>query len=771
MISVFLLTAMYYAPADAQSYAAEKQRENMLLDAVSDFAEGRYSMAEERLAPVIASDPDNDAAHYYMAMAKFMQEDYLDAEEEFEKAVALDSSNFWYRYRLAAVYAATGRQELTAEIYNGLLEDFPKKSELYYGLIDLYLSMGKMEEALSTLDQIDTVFGKSDISSITRFDILRNLGRIEEAYAVLEEYNREYSSPQVLAMLGDYQMSMYEDSVAMAYYDEALSLAPDYAPAMLGKAEVYRMTRKYDDYFRTLDIFMEDREIPSEGKCDYFKALVQHSDPNFLKIFQPRLDSVMTACLSAHPGDSSATALAGIYYYGTGREEKSKEYFRANADNWPESLGAAANYMEVLIYTGDWKELSSYTKLAYERFPEELRFLEMSTLADYNLKEYDDVIATCSRIISVAPQDSARVLAAYTTLGDVYYHLGEKSGYVQADAGAHEVVARVGEDAFQLMEKSDGRLHLCLLGQQDAVFGRAGPGAVVSHSFHGHLVGRGVEVQAAVETVVAEGVHACGQAESLPRGQRLGVVQAFVVAGHIGPERFVEIGLRYACVDKVVGHEAVLVVVRVEIVLVIAGGIDVRGTIGVCFGKPVAGIRLQAFHIGDSGRLIYGVGLHETRIAVEAVVGDIRGSPIISAYKSRWRFVAEIFRLRGQALVHLRQPHQLAEERILRARSQEVQHLGGRTGHVGTGFLNDYFVYRLHGQDILAVDSDMGAVLGLQRAYRREEEQGRHEAFHYGFSVHRAYSFTERGVSMAWMSTCAVLRMVAASSVAGAVRR
>lgn len=427
MISVFLLTAMYYAPADAQSYAAEKQRENMLLDAVSDFAEGRYSMAEERLAPVIASDPDNDAAHYYMAMAKFMQEDYLDAEEEFEKAVALDSSNFWYRYRLAAVYAATGRQELTAGIYNGLLEDFPKKSELYYGLIDLYLSMGKMEEALSTLDQIDTVFGKSDISSITRFDILRNLGRIEEAYAVLEEYNREYSSPQVLAMLGDYQMSMYEDSVAMAYYDEALSLAPDYAPAMLGKAEVYRMTRKYDDYFKTLDIFMEDKEIPSEGKCDYFKALVQHSDPNFLKIFQPRLDSVMTACLSAHPGDSSATALAGIYYYGTGREEKSKEYFRENAENWPESLGAAANYMEVLIYTGDWKELSSYTKLAYERFPEELRFLEMSTLADYNLKAYDDVIATCSRIISIAPQDSARVLAAYTTLGDVYYHLGEKS--------------------------------------------------------------------------------------------------------------------------------------------------------------------------------------------------------------------------------------------------------------------------------------------------------------------------------------------------------
>ena len=411
----------------AQSFKAERALENQIIDAVSDFDAGRYAEAKERLETLVAVDPDNDAAYYYLGMTAFMQNDLELAETGFETAVQLDSSNFWYRHRLAGVYAMTDRKELTVEIYNGLLKDFPKKSDLYYSLIELYLSMGRMEDALSTLDQIDTVFGRSDVSVMTRFDILRRLGRMEEAYQVLEAYNREYSSPQVLAMLGDYRMSMYEDSTALAYYDEALDIAPDYAPALLGKSEVFRITRRYEDYFRTINVFIKDKDIPAEGKCDYLKALVQHSDPNFLTRFQPSLDSVMTAFRSVHPGDSLVTALAGIYYYGTGRMDKAKDCFRENVEQWPESLGAAANYAEALMYMGEWEELSAYTKDAYGRFPDELAFLEMSTLADYNLKAYDDVIATCSRIISVAPDDSARVLTAYTTLGDIYYHLGEKA--------------------------------------------------------------------------------------------------------------------------------------------------------------------------------------------------------------------------------------------------------------------------------------------------------------------------------------------------------
>ena len=166
------------------------------------------------------------------------------AEECLKKAVELDPDNFWYRYRLAGIYAVTSRNELTVDIYEKLLEDFPRKSELYFDLAELYSAQNEFEKALETLKEIETVFGMTESIAVYRFNLLRRMDRNKEAYASLEEYNRQYSSPYVLSTLADYQMSMYNDSTALAYYNEALDIVPDFSPALLGKAETLRMTRR-----------------------------------------------------------------------------------------------------------------------------------------------------------------------------------------------------------------------------------------------------------------------------------------------------------------------------------------------------------------------------------------------------------------------------------------------------------------------------------------------------------------------------------------------
>ncbi len=423
LAALFCLTA---ASARAQSGRIEREKENLILDVVNDFDAGRLSEARKKLHSILNADPDYDAAHYYLGLVSLAASDLDTAERELRAAVKLDTTNFWYRYRLATLYGMTDRQELTADIYNSLLRDYPKKSDLYYGLVDIYLSSGKLEDALGTIDQIDTVFGRSDMAVMTKFDILRRLDREEEGYALLEEYNREYSSPQVLTVLGDYNMSMYNDSTAIANYDEALDIMPGYAPALLGKAETFRITRRYPEYFDTLNRLVSDSGIPSDGKCEYLQALIQRADPNFLRNFRDEFDGVVERCLETHPGDTTATALAGVYYYATGRYDQSKAYFKQNVDAWPDAVGAAYNYAEAIMYMNEWRELSDFSKASFERFPDEYNFLEMATLADYNLGEVDSVILTCERIIDLSP-DSTAVLNAYSTLGDMYCRKGENA--------------------------------------------------------------------------------------------------------------------------------------------------------------------------------------------------------------------------------------------------------------------------------------------------------------------------------------------------------
>ena len=412
-------------PAEAQGGKPEVA-ENLIITAVGHYDDRQFPEAASILENVVREYPENDAAHFYLGLSEFCMDNVEKAESELEKAVAIDSSNFWYRYRLAMVYSAAGKEELTLSMFEKMVKDFPDRYDLYYTMVDLYQRQGQQEKALETLSQIETVFGTSDMTVLARFDLLRKMGREEEGYECLEDFNRKYSSVQVLSLLGDRQLSMYNDSLALVLYNEALDLDSSYAPAMLGKAETYRIARDYNSYFKVLHEFVADDNIAPEGKCGYLGALVRSADKLFFRSFGSQMDSLMALCSGKYPRDSSVATMTGAYYYSKGDTEKARECFRKNMENWPESLSAAASYVEILAYSGDWKALVDEAFKASSRFPGETGFLEYASLGEYNLGNYDKVIPICEKIIAASPEDSTTLLNAYTTMGDMYYKTGER---------------------------------------------------------------------------------------------------------------------------------------------------------------------------------------------------------------------------------------------------------------------------------------------------------------------------------------------------------
>ena len=418
----------------AQTVRPESAHENMVLSAVEKYNARDIDAAIAILKKVVAEDPANDAAWYYLGQCAVLKNDMEMAEQCYRMASETDPSNFWYRYRLARLYSLTSRPELTISMYEKLLEDFPKKSDLYLDMVELYSAQRDFDKALETLDNIETVFGMTESVAVYRFNFLRMQGKQEEAYKSLEEYNKEYSSPYVLVTLADYEMSMYNDSTALAYYNEALDLAPDYSPALLGKAETLRLTRKYDDYFTILDKFVTGSDSPAASKSDYLMAVVQRTDPKFISSFMPRLDSVVNKALEVHPKDSMMLQTAAVYYYSTDRKDLAKKYFRDNLQAWPESFSASANYVEFLMYAEEWEELSKAGREAFGRFPQETAFLEMASVGDYNLQEYDKVLDICLKVLETAPADSSKTLRAWSTMGDIYHQLGDdKKAYKAYD--------------------------------------------------------------------------------------------------------------------------------------------------------------------------------------------------------------------------------------------------------------------------------------------------------------------------------------------------
>lgn len=410
----------------SQNRKEVKAADGELIDAVAAMDNGRYKEAKERLERLTAAAPLNDAAFYYLGMCELYLNDIQNAKAALKKASEIDPTNFWYKERLARAYSMTGEDDLTIATYEELLKDFPKKNDIYFTLVNLYLKQNRFDKALAAMDQIENVFGKSESVTATRYDILLRQNKPEEALKALTDYNKEFSSPYVLTKLGDHSMAEYKDTAALSYYREALDLQSGYMPALLGEAEVYRIRRNFPDFFRTMNQFITDETTEVQAKTQYLDMLVRRSDPRFIQNVKPQIDTLFDNLVLTHPSDSSALTAAGLYWYSTERQDKAQSLLHRNMSLHPESLGATATYIQLLGYRKDWDALERNCDSALVRFPKETTFLDMKNVACYNRKDWQGIIDNNKRIIEIAQGDTSVTIPALSSIGDMYHELGNE---------------------------------------------------------------------------------------------------------------------------------------------------------------------------------------------------------------------------------------------------------------------------------------------------------------------------------------------------------
>ena len=219
---------------------------------------------------------------------------------------------------------------------------------------------------------------------------------------------------------------------ALARYDAALDIDRDYAPAILGKAEAYRMTRKYGEYFETLDALSANPQVPAAAKADYLQAVFRQADRQFINTFKPQFDTTVSIAGRVHPNDTSILETAGLYYFSTGRKEKAADAFRTMKELSPDNPVAAAEYIRILLFNGEWENAVTESEEAFRKFDSEPGFLDFANTAEYQLKNYDRIIDNCSRMLLASPGDSAVFVSSWSTIGDMKHKLGDDKSAFKA---------------------------------------------------------------------------------------------------------------------------------------------------------------------------------------------------------------------------------------------------------------------------------------------------------------------------------------------------
>ncbi len=261
---------------------------NYYLRGKQDYGRYLYADARRFLEKAVAIDTGFAAAHLYLGFALRQLGNTAEANHSMEKAKKYaGKSTRKERILIEANYAylIENHFEEARRLLEGLAEEYPEEKEIY-----LFLGIGfavhKMHDqaipALEKLLKLDPVNGEG-LNQLAY--IYSERGDFERAIAYLQKYAAAFpGDPNPFDSMGEIYFKMGRLDEAMAKYNEALEVRPDFMSSYLTSGYIYALKENYPADLERIEQFIAHAPaIGYEAEGVYNLALVhfwtgQHRD-------------------------------------------------------------------------------------------------------------------------------------------------------------------------------------------------------------------------------------------------------------------------------------------------------------------------------------------------------------------------------------------------------------------------------------------------------------------------------------------------------------
>jgi len=240
--------------------------------------------AYEQLQSVYLRQPSNTMALYAMGYCRERMGHLSEAIEFYQDCIKFKSHLQLPRLRMAAVYFQSGRLDKTVREYEMLTTEHPEDISAHVLLGNLYLLDGKAEQAIDTfnmaiLSHPDNF--RQDSPNEELQQMLDN-GLYDEAVAsIMGLMEQTGPQPDLYLYLADIYSQTEKSAEAVAHYENALRLQPNYLEAAIKLGTQYLRNHQYT---LAAEQFNQAAEINDEivdaymGLCRAQYAAGQHDE-------------------------------------------------------------------------------------------------------------------------------------------------------------------------------------------------------------------------------------------------------------------------------------------------------------------------------------------------------------------------------------------------------------------------------------------------------------------------------------------------------------
>jgi putative PEP-CTERM system TPR-repeat lipoprotein len=335
--------------------------------------------------------PDQPLPFNLMGAALQGKGDIAGARAQFEKALAINPSNFPASQNLASLDIAEGKIDAAIARYRGLIDDDPKNVRAYMELAGIAQRQRRIDDAVSWLEQAQNVAPDSVAVSASLVNLYIVQGKAENSLTLARELERKApDNPRALEALGRAQMASNDAAGAVTTYSRMVDKLNDQPEALLQLAQAQSAAQNPGGARRTLEraLVVDSNFVPAKVLLVRLLAADGQTDSAL---------SLSEEVRAAQPQSSLGDMLKGDVLASAERYADAAAAFEAGLQKQPGAALSVRLY-NVRMKAGMPEKALSALSDWLEKSPSDAKTRHVLASAYLGLKRYDDAIQQYLRL-------------------------------------------------------------------------------------------------------------------------------------------------------------------------------------------------------------------------------------------------------------------------------------------------------------------------------------------------------------------------------------
>lgn len=342
--------------------------ESVFLDALQLKLLDKYDDALKAFTEIEKKEPDNDVVLFEIASIYETINNFPNAINYIEKAIALQPENTVYRQFAMDLYRMTNdlakyNLELEYQIEKGKY-----KEDHFYQLVKNHNKTGNYKESIKVLERLEKMSGYNKKLGLTKARIYQKETDNKKLVKELEKLEKLYPKDvDVLQQVASMYHSANDTKAALATYQKILKIDPQNGSAQIYIASQGSQATSEIQYLRSLGPLMGGESLTKDEKIKQLIPFVPKGgdDPEIFAILLDYADVLQ----KKYPEDPKVNALHGDIFFNARQPGASVAYYQQSLVYVKSVFEVWQQLMQALDMTGQYRDLEKTAMESLDYYP------------------------------------------------------------------------------------------------------------------------------------------------------------------------------------------------------------------------------------------------------------------------------------------------------------------------------------------------------------------------------------------------------------------